>query len=408
MARKCENQSRNVRKELCERLFRNSTSPLRKCFAIVKPEPFMEMCLNDLCDSNNVADIESVPCASAAAYVNECKMSNVPVPLPNKCVSCQKPFGGIFHKNEKISLSGAEMTVPNSADVVVVVEEKMCNRNSARALPGLVRKLESEFKRNGLEGNRFGLVGYGGEGVHSKEHTHTIDSELFNKARKFLLGSDSLVFSRHTENNDTLRAVLAAAQYPFRSGVAKNIILLTCSQCRESESTISYSHMLTKLREQGITLHVLTNNNFNVKKTGKTALVYGFDVKSVYTSKDINNPFGSKEFRHFIEGDDNRCYHLAQQTNGTVFDSNMINEKSFPDVFCPRMVHTSKPSPCQECECVADKYEVGTPICRPCQEPMIPTILELSEQGPVYQFEDKATNIAMKKLKLEAIIKRLK
>ncbi|XP_006820902.1 apolipophorins-like [Saccoglossus kowalevskii] len=385
-ASKCENMSRNPKKELCENLFKNLTSPLRLCFGIVNPEPFMEMCMNDLCDSKNVADIESVPCTSAAAYIHECKMNNVPVYMPKNCVSCEKPLGDVFHKNEKIKLTEGEMNVPKSADVVFVVEEKSCNKDSAENLHELVRKIEAEFKSQGLQDNRFGLVGYGGDHVHSKEHSHTIDSKLFNKGRKFILGSDSLVFSENSKNNDTFLALRKAASYPFRTGVAKSIILLTCSDCRSS--AISYDEISSILKKQGISLHILSDNGFSIKKASMTAMVYGYDVRAVFSSKDINNPYGSKEFRDFIHGDENQCTRLAQETNGTVFDSNMMKEKSFSDVFCPRMVFTSKPSPCQICECVVDEHDMGTSVCRPCEEPTPIRITNLgpSERGPAYQY----------------------
>ena len=82
-----------------------------------------------------------------------------------------------------------------------------------------------------INNNRFALVGFGGEGVHDLPHPHTIDGALFNDATRFRLGVDALEFA-DDGNNDTLAAILRAANYPFRAGVSKNIILISCSDCQ--------------------------------------------------------------------------------------------------------------------------------------------------------------------------------
>ncbi|XP_070564133.1 uncharacterized protein [Ptychodera flava] len=364
--RNCDNISESPRAEMCNKLFMNDASPLRKCFGVVDPLAFREMCLNDLCNGNEV-DTEELPCNSAAAYVSECKMRGVPMYMPKTCVSCEKPNGGIFHKHENIKLTSTKDNVPKSADVVVIVEEKKCNEEVARELSDFVRQLDSEFKSQGLQDNRYGLIGFGGEGVHSEVHSHTIDSKLFNKARKFLLGSDSLIFSEAetAKNNDTFNAIRAATEYPFRTGVAKSIVLLACNDC--GKSRFHYDEIINLLRDQGISLHVMTDNGFKIKKS--SVVIYGVDAKTVFTSKDVDNPFGTKDLREFVRGPDNQCTRLAMASNGTVFDAGRMHEKSFSGVFCPRMVFTTKPSPCQICECVENVYGMGSSICRPCEEP---------------------------------------
>ncbi|XP_077982070.1 uncharacterized protein LOC144437076 [Glandiceps talaboti] len=374
----CENISRTPKAEPCNKLFQDNTSPLRKCFGLIDPKPYHTMCMNDLCSAKNDVDTENIQCNAAAAYVTECQLMGVDMYMPNNCVRCKKPDGSKFFKHENIKLTSTNSDVPRSADIVVIVEEKKCNEEVSKVLPDFIRKLDSEFKAQGLEDNRYGLIGFGGEGVHSTEHTHTIDSKNFNKARKFLLGSDGLVFSETSKNNDTFSAIRKAANYPFRTGVSKSIIVLTCSQCKESESVVSYDELFNTLKEQDITVHVMTENGFKIKKS--SVVVYGLDARTVFTNKDNDNPFGTKDLREFVTGPENQCTRLAQETNGTVFDANRMPEKSFSNVFSPRMVFSSKPAPCQICECVENEQGMGKSVCRPCEELSVirPTKLEPS------------------------------
>jgi len=396
-ARICDNIEQSPRAEICNDLFMKESSPLRKCFGLVDPQPFRVMCLNALCNANEV-DTEEIPCNAAAAYVKECKLSGVPMFMPKTCVSCEKPHGGIFNKNENIKLTSTKGNVPKSVDIVVIVEEKKCNKKVAEDLPEFVRELDAEFKSQGLQDNRYGLVGFGGEGVHSEPHTHTIDSKLFNRARKFLLGSDGLDFSGNGQYNDTFNAVRAATKYPFRTGVAKSIILVTCSDC--SQSSMNYDEIFDILREQGISLHVMTDNGFKIKKS--SIVIYGLDAKTVFTSKDVDNPYGTKDLREFVRGPENQCTRLAQESNGTVFDAGRMPEKSFSGVFSPRMVFTTKPSPCQICECLEDEQGMGRSFCRPCEEPTPIKPIKLEPSISV-----KTTSVELKSSK-EVIISEAK
>ena len=71
-----------------------------------------------------------------------------------------------------------QLTTPVPAvDIVFVVEEKMCNRDIDRKMPALAKLMERSFSNNGYTDMRFGLVGFGGAGVHMPNHVHTMRSE---------------------------------------------------------------------------------------------------------------------------------------------------------------------------------------------------------------------------------------
>ncbi len=83
-----------------------------------------------------------------------------------------------------------------------------------------------------------------------------------NDARKFRLGVATLNFEGESEESDTLGAVAKAARYPWRAGASKTIVLVICSECGQSD--IPHSQIQELLYEQGITLHILREHNFEV------------------------------------------------------------------------------------------------------------------------------------------------
>ncbi|XP_040297386.1 uncharacterized protein LOC121008756 [Bufo bufo] len=68
--------------KLCKAFFQGRQSVLRNCFKVVQPAPFYRMCVEDICDSNEIKTI----CNLAAAYVHLCNRNFVPIEIPSQCV----------------------------------------------------------------------------------------------------------------------------------------------------------------------------------------------------------------------------------------------------------------------------------------------------------------------------------
>jgi hypothetical protein len=67
-----------------------------------------------------------------------------------------------------------------------------------------------------------------------------------------------------------------AAKYPFRAGVAKSIVLLTCSEC--TEQAARYNEIEHNLKMRGISLHVIMDHEFTLSSdisTPKTNYLFG-------------------------------------------------------------------------------------------------------------------------------------
>lgn len=75
----------------------------------------------------------------------------------------------------------------------------------------------------GNRNNRYGLVGYGEDGVDS----HTMEGKIFNDADKFAMGLENLKFTNDGGPYiNSLKAISYASILPFRTGVKKTVILV--------------------------------------------------------------------------------------------------------------------------------------------------------------------------------------
>ena len=68
-------------------------------------------------------------------------------------------------------------------------------------------------------------------------------------------------------NKDVFSAIDFAAQYPFRAGASKVIVVLPCSDC--SSSQLSYRSVAARLNSENINVHVINDFAFEVTVDGK-------------------------------------------------------------------------------------------------------------------------------------------
>lgn len=86
-----------------------------------------------------------------------------------------------------------------------------------------------------------------------------MEGQLLNDATKFVMGVESLTFTSY--KTDTLDAILQAANYPFRAGVVKNIVLLQCGICSDIK-TMQYQQIRHILQSRNIKFHILRDQEF--------------------------------------------------------------------------------------------------------------------------------------------------
>jgi hypothetical protein len=359
--------------EVCAKFFHADNSPYRRCFAVVKPEPFMTMCLNDIPSNANRMPSDQDTCNVASFYKEQCARKGVPIQMEKACVSCQKPNGEIYTQGQNLTLRGDE--VPEAADVVFVIHQSSCNREIVDQLKDLVDDMEKAFTDEAMTATRYAIVGYGGQGSNAKPHVHTMDGQIFNTRDKILLGIENF----HTEagdHQDAFDAIRFAAHLPFNTGVSKTIVLLPCASCQQGPVTFSEVQQLLLIRD--IRLHVLLEHNFELRGSSpKTAYIFGADSETAYTRKDAgtNNLEGDPDVRRIMRMPKDLCVALTEETDGSVFNTlQWINnrpfiQKRFRDVLVRVIADKAEPTDCQICDCLPDEVGAGTSVCRNCERP---------------------------------------
>jgi len=377
-ARSWESQSKHA----CQKLFNNNESSFRRCYKIVDPTPFVQMCANDVLEDVSNQGEESSSCKSAAMYVMACKQEGVPLRLPRSCVACGKPSYDTYNEGEELTAYAADQ----SADVIFVVDEKPCNTDAMAKLGEIAQQIDASLKVKALKNNQFGLIGFGGYGIHDDEHTHTVAGKILGSSQDFSKAVESLDITKVGNNTDIFKALRMAAKYPFRAGVAKSIVLVTCSEC--TEQAARYNEIAFNLRTRGISLHIIMNHEFLLgphdMETPKTNYLFGIDKDTAFTSRHVSDQElnGDADLFRMIQTPDSMCARLAQSTDGSFFSMDKLTagrvrfQKHFVDVFSRRVAKSAVVPDCQVCECESDSNGAARSVCKPCTGAVIPKPLD--------------------------------
>ncbi|XP_032670099.1 uncharacterized protein LOC116843644 isoform X1 [Odontomachus brunneus] len=354
----------------CEDLFVNKSSEFGICFGVINPKEYTNMCLSSF--------TEAEVCTVAMSYMQTCMFYNTYLRIPDRCTTCSMMDGSQIAEGRFKRLENA--TVPQSTDVVFIVEAKSCNRdiklNSSMEM--LITQLNKELNDKGLIGNRWSLVVFGGDGVYDQPRSIVLDGQIFTKnVGRFIDYFDYM--SIGSGSQDIFAAIGFASQLVFRGGVSKTFILIPCSHCESENQTLDYSVIHQVLLEHDITLHILMDGDFEFDKEKISKIFYGLDATKSYTKKDTRMLVGDVDLRRQVKLSKNAlgyCTPLSLETNGTIFSGDKLRQwhesgsnKKFASVFAKRVALTATPDQCQFCECTADNNGVTQMECMPCIYP---------------------------------------
>lgn len=353
----------------CHRLFIDQGSALRPCYGVVNTAPFIRMCLNDLeANYNSPGRFLSV-CTSAAAYVAACASDGVDIWIPPNCVRCELEDGHVLQAAQtKLYLHDA----PRSADVVLVVERRSCQRR--RSFRRVLKTLDDMLTRRGITGNKFAVIGYGGEDIFWHPHIETLKGKVWGNSH--IAGRALDAISHKTQRGgdpdgyqevEVFSAIRDACMLPFRGGVSKQIILFSCSACPYQEEEFPFTLKVLDLMD--IKLHVVADTEFYMQRTSRrhNSGVVALGSELAYTIKDLQSrrQLGERRLHPYVRIPKDLCSPLAIETNGTVFDSRRWS-KNLRDLMAAVVATGADPSACQECDCFADRDGVGKLECRTC------------------------------------------
>jgi hypothetical protein len=394
--------------ETCSNIFGgrpdvNSISPLMPCYSTVDPKPYRDMCLNDMRKVRNRPEqMASGTCLAAAAYVQQCKILGVELWMLNECIKCEEASIA-FQPGESTTIkrSSSPIQMPSSADIVFVVEQKNTCSNSMytanlRDLPKLIDKSLKE-NPSPITNNRFAVVGYGSgnDRTGATPHIYTISSSIFSSSSNVQFALNRLEASGRQSNysSEVFNALKYAARLPFRPGVSKTIVLVTCDNSGKNDGSF-YGDAMTMLKEGGITLHHLSPTQIavgkrswlskklyksNSKKSAKKE-VFGYSRNAAFTAngqadtvlkKQINNP---KDYLSTL---------AIQSGKGNVFDLTKLNQANRvtakrASLVMAKNIATAGGSPpeCQVCDCLVNKDGQGSLQCSVCIMPEMDLVQE--------------------------------
>lgn len=373
---------------ICAKYFEKDDSPLRSCFKMVDPKPYMKMCLHDLNSAISGATEDEI-CASAAAYREECHEYGVALDMPRVCVRCTKPDGSEMLAGDITAVTYEESPVA-TADVIFVVERKVCNKNVMPNLIRLAQSIEERYAARGFVDTRYAVVGFGGDGVAEKPHVVTADGQIFSSIRALVSAIGSL--SVGNGESDPFAALTYAGQLPVRMASTQTMILVKCTTCKPNDDNSMYADIYRMLIDRGIHLHILDDDDFNVRtasKPSKSKRIFGVDRRLAFTVKDIKDLHGDAELHSQIRLPKDFCVPLALESNGTLFSSMKMFEKrnvnkKFVDVMARRVAQSSAPD-CQICECVSTEDGVGQSVCSRCVSPTLGPVLSPDFSPMMYE-----------------------
>ncbi|XP_075529423.1 uncharacterized protein LOC142560897 [Dermacentor variabilis] len=359
---------------LCSKYFEREDSPLRSCFKMVDPKPYMNMCLYDM-SSAGYSNMERKVCISTAAYREECREFGIPLDMPRTCVRCSKPDGMEMLAGDIATVTDQDSHA-STADVIFVVERKLCNKNVIPNLMRLAQSIEERYAARGFVDTRYAVVGFGGDGIAEQPHVVTADGQIFSSIRALVSAFGSLTIGKG--ESDPFAALAYAGQLPVRMASAQTMILVKCTTCKPDDDSSVYADIYRMLIDRGVHLHILDDDDFNVRtasKPSKSKRIFGVDRRLAFTVKDIKDMQGDAELHSQIRLPKDFCVPLALESNGTLFSSMKMFEKravnkKFVDVMARRVAASSAPD-CQICECVSLDDGVGQSLCSRCVSPTL-------------------------------------
>lgn len=351
--------------QLCENLFKSADSPLSSGFSVINPEAYFNLCLRHVASTSRYATAEKATCTIAASYKKMLENEGLLINVPSRCFTCENNLE--YGSKSMLTTSGGAKKV----DVVFVIEEHECNRHLIKDIHTLAKNIEREMRSSDV---RFGVTGFAGSNDIKGIHYHTARSNLFFRSSDVVLATQRMNLRprNSADDVDIYEAIVFGSQYPFRPEASKNIILMTCTPCKEEIMRHDYSTIQQLLLSEGITMHILNDRSIDIINP-KARGVFAVDAKSAFRGKDISQKklVGQPEMRSQVKPPKDVCVALAQESAGTFFSTSNLSgaeSKQWRTILAMKVADSSVPPTCVECYCLADKTGFSPKsTCKPCK-----------------------------------------
>lgn len=244
-------------------------------------------------------------------------------------------------------------------DMILIVPETQEMKAFVAQIPRHIRELQESLAGYSL---RFGLVSFGGKGIHRLPHPVTVNGKYLGSAKEVISSIEHLQFSNTTDNEtDGFEAIAKAAHYPFRGASTKILVLFTTSERFANPNAPCIRRMTKKLQMRDITLNIIGKyQKFRGDKMGQDYLgriIYRKDRSSI---RGIPLPRGE-----YVK--------LMQNTKGSMFgitffasDDDIQIYRPFKENYLRVLKEQIKrdQNKCKECFCARGRVGEGRTICK--------------------------------------------
>ena len=227
-------------------------------------------------------------------------------------------FGGL------LAMATSANAVPLFADVVSIVDESGSMSGEHAWLGGMVTSLDVGLNTAGLTPNNYGLVGFGGGTVSHPNagHSHLVGGGQFGTAAQFSTATGGLVVSGATE--DGYSGIALANTYGFRSGAARNYILVTDEDRDITNPSLTFASTLSSLTSTSTLLNAVINASF---RCGDNSVALGMASGGTGYKADGTGGFTTCTGASAVIGAGttiNDYVNLALATGGAAWDLNQL------------------------------------------------------------------------------------
>lgn len=165
--------------------------------------------------------------------VTECKIKIKPF------FSCELTNGSFVPEGTFLTLERNDL--PNTTDVVFIVEAGICNKDLAQSknILHLVNAMQKEFNEFHITNNRYAVIAFGGAPPFDRPRNIVHNNQIFTISSNLKHYFNHIRSSNQSTNNDVFEAISVASKLVFRPGASKTFVLLPCSSCSSDNMRVS-------------------------------------------------------------------------------------------------------------------------------------------------------------------------
>jgi len=333
----------------CNDLFKSLKSPLAPFFNILNPKPFKLACEQDYmrCNTNMPKDMKH--CNVSATYTELLRMKGQWVDHLPECGRCG---------NNELSQKWFQ-TANGKVDVILVVPETEGMKAYARKIPTYVRQIAGDLEKFSF---RFGLVSFGGEGIHKHPHQVTLNGQFLGTAEEVQYAIEHLKFSSTKDNEtDGFEGIDMAASYPFRAGATKIVIFWTTSERFAHEHAPCLKDITKKLQMQDITLNIIGKYKKYVGEINGQDFQGRVFYRKMTKGSNLGASLPDGEFMELMKNTQGSAFSIT--SFGSDLDRrSMSMQKSF--VYTLKEQIKRDQVMCKECFCARGLVGEGRAVCK--------------------------------------------